>query len=148
MSTLSVNTVKSLNTSGPVFQNSSGTEKGRLAKAWVNFDGVDVTTDMTGVDASFNISSVTDEGVGLYTIAFTTNTFSNANYCFAGSLNNTQSNGTELAGPNRGPVGVFQSHSGTKTATNIRVETRYGSTVTNPGAVFDFRNVYCVFFGG
>ena len=148
MSTLSVNTVKSLNTNAPVFQNSSGTEKGQLAAAWVNFDGVDVTTNMTGVDASFNISSVTDEGVGLYTIAFTTNTFSNANYCFAGSLNNTQSNGTELAGVTRGPVGVFQSNSGTKTTTTFRVETRFGATNNNAGGIFDFRNVYCVFFGG
>ena len=147
MSTLSVNTVKSLNTNAPVFQNSSGTEKGQLAKAWVNFDGFDVTTNMTGVDASLNILSVTDEGVGLYTITFITNTFQNANYCFTGSLNNTKSDGTELAGVTRGAVGVFQSNSGTKTTTTFRVETRFGSTNNNAGGVFDFRNVYCVFFG-
>jgi len=148
MSTLSVNTVKSLNTNAPVFQNSSGTEKGQLAAAWVNFDGVDVTTNMTGVDASLNITGVTDEGLGLYTITFITNTFSNANYCFVGSLNNTKSDGTELAGTPRGPVGVFQSNSGTKTTTTFRVETRFGATKDNDGGVFDFRNVYCVFFGG
>ena len=39
MSTLSVGTIKSATSAPPVFQNSSGTEKGQLAKMWINFDG-------------------------------------------------------------------------------------------------------------
>ena len=149
MSTLSVNTVKSLNTNGPVFQNSSGTEKGQLAKAWVNFNGFNVTSSssMTGVISSFNIAGVTDHALGDYTVAFA-NAMSNANYCFAGSLNNTKSDGTELAGDTRGPVGVFQSHSAAPTTTTIRIETRFGATNNNVGGNFDFNNVYCIFFGG
>ena len=66
MSTLSVNTVKSLNTNAPVFQNTSGTEKGQLCKAWVNFDGTFGTSPFTeangGIRDSFNVSSITDNG--------------------------------------------------------------------------------------
>ena len=84
MSTLSVNTVKSLNTNAPVFQNTSGTEKGQLCKAWVNFDGTFGTSPFTeangGIRDSFNVSSVTDNGEGKYTVTFT-NALANADYC-------------------------------------------------------------------
>lgn len=46
-----------------------------LAKAWVNFDG----TGVLAIRDSFNVSSVTDNGTGDYTINFTT-PFANANY--------------------------------------------------------------------
>jgi hypothetical protein len=38
------------------------------AKAWVNFDG----TGTVAIRGSFNISSITDGGTGLYTINYTT----------------------------------------------------------------------------
>tara|TARA_R100000458_G_C8121696_1_gene140320 strand:- start:104 stop:553 length:450 start_codon:yes stop_codon:yes gene_type:complete len=149
MSTLSVNTVKSLGTGAPVFQNSSGTEKGQLAKAWVNFNGFNVTSSssMTGVISSFNIAGITDHAAGDYTVTFA-NAMSNTNYCFTGSVNNTKSDGTELAGDTRGPVGIFQSNSAAATTTTFRVETRFGATNNNVGGNFDFTNVYCIFFGG
>lgn len=52
-----------------------------VAKAWVSFDGtaVDGAADLTGVNASHNITSVVDNGTGSYTVAFTTN-FSSANW--------------------------------------------------------------------
>jgi len=39
-----------------------------LAKAWVNFNG----TGTVAIRASFNVSSITDNGTGDYTINFTT----------------------------------------------------------------------------
>ena len=39
MSTLVTQTVQSSTSAAPVFKNSSGTEKGQLATAWINFDG-------------------------------------------------------------------------------------------------------------
>jgi hypothetical protein len=45
------------------------------AKAWVNFDG----TGTVAIRDSFNISSLADNGTGVYTITFT-NAFSDANY--------------------------------------------------------------------
>ena len=46
-----------------------------VAKAWVNFTGSTAT-----VNGSFNVSSITRGGTGLYTVNFTT-AMPNANYC-------------------------------------------------------------------
>ena len=46
------------------------------AKAWVNFNG----TGTVAIRASFNVSSITDNGTGSYTVNFTT-ALSDANYC-------------------------------------------------------------------
>lgn len=75
MSTLSVATVKSQNTLPPAIQNSSGTEIGTFCRAWVNFNG----TGTVAIRASFNVTSITDGGVGSYTINFTT-AMPDANY--------------------------------------------------------------------
>ena len=64
MSTLQVATIKSQGTGAPVFQNSSGTEKGQLAKAWINFNG----TGTIAIRDSFNVSSITDNGTGTTTV--------------------------------------------------------------------------------
>ena len=50
-----------------------------IAKAWVNFDG----TGTVAIRSSFNVSSITDNGVGDYTVNFTT-AMPNANYVIAG----------------------------------------------------------------
>jgi hypothetical protein len=68
MSTLSVATIKSQNTLPPAVQNSSGTEIGTFCRAWVNFNG----TGTVAIRASFNVSSITDNGTGDYTVNFTT----------------------------------------------------------------------------
>jgi hypothetical protein len=47
-----------------------------IAKAWVNFDG----TGTPAIRGSFNVSSITDNGTGDYTVNFTT-AMPNANYC-------------------------------------------------------------------
>ena len=53
------------------------------AKAWVNFNG----TGTVAIRASFNVSSITDNGVGNFTVNFTTAMPDN-NYSV--SLSNTQ----------------------------------------------------------
>ncbi len=80
MSTLSVGTIKSISTTAPVFQNSSGTEKGTLCLAWVNFIG----TGTVAIRDSFNISSITDNATGKFTATFT-NALTNNDYVFTGS---------------------------------------------------------------
>ena len=75
MSTLAVGTIKSISSAAPVFQNTSGTEKGQLAKSWIAFDG----SGTVSIYDSFNVSSLTDNGVGDYSITMT-NAMSNANY--------------------------------------------------------------------
>lgn len=57
MSTIKVNAI----------QNTSGVEQ-FLAKAWVNFNG----TGTVAIRASGNVTSITDNGVGDYTVNFAT----------------------------------------------------------------------------
>ena len=47
------------------------------AKAWVNFDGTQAAASM--IRASFNVSSITDNGTGNYTVNFAT-AMADANY--------------------------------------------------------------------
>lgn len=54
-----------------------------IAKAWVNYNGVGQS-----VRSSFNVSSVTYNNTGDYTVNFTT-AFSDANYTVIGSVGNT-----------------------------------------------------------
>jgi hypothetical protein len=85
MSTLQVGTIK----------NASGVEV-YTAKAWVNFNG----TGTVAIRASGNVSSITDNGTGDYTVNFTT-AFADANYsavAMAGPQNTTNGNQTWLSG--------------------------------------------------
>ena len=78
MSTLSVATIKSASSASPIFQNSSGTEKGQLCKAWINFNG----SGTVSIVGSFNVSSLTDSATGTYRITYT-NALPNDDYCAA-----------------------------------------------------------------
>ena len=59
----------------PQFNDGSGAQIGTLCRAWVNFNGVTTAT----IRASFNVSSITRNGTGNYTINFT-NALPDANY--------------------------------------------------------------------
>lgn len=72
--TLVIDTLKSSTTGPTVFQNTSGTEIGQLSKAWVNFNG-----STAGIRSSFNVSSISRNGTGDYTVNFT-NALADANY--------------------------------------------------------------------
>ena len=94
MSTLAVGTIKSISSAAPVFQNTSGTEKGQLVKAWVNFNGTsNISTDTLAIRDSFNVSSVTDVAQGQYTTNFT-NSFSDTNYCAVYTISVSNSTST------------------------------------------------------
>ena len=75
MSTLAVGTIKSVSSAAPVFQNTSGTEIGQICKSWINFNG----TSTVAIRDSFNVSSLTDNGTGNYTVSFST-AMANTNY--------------------------------------------------------------------
>ena len=92
MSTLAVATIKSASSAAPVFQNSSGTEKGQLAKAWISFDG----TGTIAINDSFNISSIADNATGVYTVTLS-NAMANANYCVNVSVKSNLSNQNTFA---------------------------------------------------
>lgn len=52
----------------PVFKDGNGTQIGTLCRAWVNFNG----GGTVAIRSSFNVSSITDNGTGNYTVNFTT----------------------------------------------------------------------------
>ena len=82
MSTLVTGTVQSPSATAPLFKNSSGIEKGQLVKFWITFEGDSSGTNKT-INDSFNVTTVTDNGTGDFTINFTNN-LSNNNYCVLG----------------------------------------------------------------
>jgi hypothetical protein len=67
MSTIKVDTIKDTN-NVEVY----------TCKAWVNFDGTQTAASMIRADG--NVSSITDNGTGNYTVNFT-NAMTDANYC-------------------------------------------------------------------
>lgn len=76
MSTLKVGTIQSNTASTPpTIQDSAGTQVGTFCRAWVNFNG----TGTVAIRASFNVTSITDNGTGDYTVNFT-NAMPDANY--------------------------------------------------------------------
>ena len=78
MSTLKTSNIQ--DTSGNNNSTPEQINQGR-AKAWINFDGTTGTLNQSDVTIrdSFNVSSVTDRGTGIYQINFTT-AMANANY--------------------------------------------------------------------
>ena len=73
MSTLKVNTIQ--NTSGGSSSTPEQIEQGR-AKLWLNMQG----SGTVAINDSFNVSSVTDLGTGMYQANFSI-TMANTNYC-------------------------------------------------------------------
>lgn len=73
------------------------TEQKQIAKAWVNFNG---TTSPGTIRSSYNVSSVTKNSAGDYTVNFAT-AMTDANYVLAGTnsyaLNTNGSSGIILA---------------------------------------------------
>ena len=72
MSTLKVNTIQTV--AGGSSSTPQQIEQGR-AKVWINFD-----MNAGSITDSFGVSSITDDGTGLFTITYSS-AFSNTNYC-------------------------------------------------------------------
>ena len=105
MSTIKVDTIK----------NTSNVEV-YTAKAWVNFDGTTNTGGSCTIRASGNVSSVTDNGTGDYTVNFTT-AMSDANYATVCSGMRNDRLQPQIAGPIQTPSTTavrvaFESDSG------------------------------------
>lgn len=78
--TANVDVIQSSVANTPVqFNDGNGTQVGTLCRAWVNFNG----TGTVAIRASFNVSSITDNGTGDYTVNFTT-ALPDANYSAVG----------------------------------------------------------------
>jgi hypothetical protein len=67
-------------TTPPTIQDSAGTEIGTFCRAWVNFNG----TGTVAIRADFNVTDILDNGVGDYTVNFTT-VMPDADYTWVGN---------------------------------------------------------------
>lgn len=91
--------------------NSDGTENYKC-RAWVNFNG----TGTVAIRAAGNVSSITDNGVGDYTVNFAT-AMPDANYAYttsiAGSAGTGQTNGqVNATAPTVSALRVFSATNG------------------------------------
>jgi hypothetical protein len=102
--TANVDTIQSSTAGTPVqFNDGNGTQVGTLCRAWVNFTG------STGaIKSSFNVSSVTRNGTGDYTVNFT-NAMVDTKYAVAGSMD-TYSSGANGYRPNTWNTGSLQMY--------------------------------------
>jgi hypothetical protein len=101
-----------------------GNQQLNAVKAWVNFNG----TGTVAIRSSFNVSSITDNAVGNYTVNFT-NAFANTNYSVIGM--------SKLLAGTSTFVGI--SETGTRTTSSVQIQNNYGSTT--PLFDIDFINV-------
>ena len=140
MSTLKVTNIQ--DTSGG---NSSTTEEifeGR-AKAWVNFNGMNTVA----IRDSYNVSSITDNGTGDYTINFT-NAMSNNDYAAAGTVSNTQTSdwSIDYSGVSRGSQGWHQDGTEEPTTTTFRINSYYNASANGNGAASDYTQLTAIFY--
>lgn len=128
MSTLSTANIesKAANTP-PVIKDVNGTECGTFCRAWVNFNG----TGTVAIRDSFNVSTITDNGTGDYTVNFT-NAFANANYALTGT------SGGQGGTSNGAVYQLDQSAAKTTSACRIALLTTAGSLIDTPQIAIAF----------
>jgi hypothetical protein len=105
----------------PQFNDGTGTQTGTLCRAWINYKG----TSTASIRASFNVSSVTVNGSGDYTINFT-NAMADANYATVATTNqNAAGNSNSFS------VGYPDNNSTiTYSTTQVRLAVHYGATAS------------------
>jgi hypothetical protein len=102
----------------PTIVDVNGVAIGTFCRAWVNFNG----TGVIAIRASFNVTSITDNGVGDYTINFT-NAMPDANYAMVGGGGSTT--------PSPFPIAINNTTAPTTTA--CRLIQWYMTGTTNQG---------------
>jgi hypothetical protein len=110
----------------PTIQDSAGTQIGTFCRAWVNFNGTTNTGGFCTIRASFNVTSVADNGTGDYTVNFTT-AMPDANYM----INGTSS--LPSGGSDRRVVATNLNT--TPTTSAVRISVGYGSTADDQSYV-------------
>jgi hypothetical protein len=107
------------NANNAQFNTITGTAPLYSARAWVNFNG----TGTVAIYGSGNVTSITDNGTGDYTVNFTT-AMPDANYAFVvgsvGLQNGAANQITSMYGSASGGAA-------TKTTTQVRILSGYGS---------------------
>lgn len=106
----------------------------RIAKAWVNFNG----TGTVSIRDDYNVSSITDNGTGDYTVNFST-AIGNANYAVAGAGRYDTGDSNAAC-----PVVGVRRNSGSMASGSVRIISHIPTQTTG----FDCDVVCLVVFGG
>ena len=115
--------------------NATGSAPIYACRAWVNFNG----TGTVAIRASGNVSSITDNGTGNYTVNFTT-AMPDTNYALSGiCLGGAGSWYGIVGGKNAGT-------SNTRNTTNVQVTVGYVTSFVGDGAVFDHPDINVAIF--
>lgn len=112
--------------------NASGAAPIYACRAWVNFNG----TGTVAIRAAGNVSSITDNGVGDYTVNFTT-ALPDANYSLGGSVESTTSHPTRA---------LAISQSAVPSTTSVRIHTGLPGGINVPGRFDDCAYVSVAIF--
>lgn len=107
--------------------NATGSAPTYACRAWVNFNG----TGTPSISGSGNVSSITDNGVGNYTVNLAT-AMPDTNYAWTG--------GTSNSGTGPGGASVCEYSSGGKTTTSLKIYTSLAD------AYFDSPNINVAIF--
>jgi len=130
MSTLQVETIKNPTSSNTV--NSEQLVQGS-ATAWVNFNG----SGTVAIRDSYNVSSITDNGTGRYSVNFAT-IMENDNYAMSAALNH-QINATARI--------IHEDHGIIRSVSSISVHCGYISS-SNNYTLYDHSNISTIVHGG
>lgn len=108
-------------------------------KAWVNFDG----TGTVLIRESFNVSSITDNGTGDYTVNFDT-AMPDANYTVVSpSLSSLEARGGVFIGPYVSSTSPSDANpQASLLTTSVRIASTRGSTAASVGVAVDSDGVY------
>lgn len=106
-------------------------------KAWVVFDG----TGTVAIDASYNVTSITDNGTGDYTVNFTT-AFADGFYAGMGTCGNEVSQNYASA-----TISYIMGPQAVPTTTAWRFGTGQGAVSAESGVRSDMSNISVAFFG-
>ena len=110
-------------------------------RVWVNFNG----TGTVSIRSSGNVSSITDNGTGDFTVNFTTS-MTDANYCTTATVWDTVDNGsTEQGGSGRFSGGSVKGNSTIATG-SVRICTVYSATDQSAGGRADFSGIFVSVF--
>jgi hypothetical protein len=130
-------TLTTPNINSAQFATVTGTAPIYPCRAWVNFNG----TGTVAIRASGNVTSITDNGAGDYTVNFTT-AMPDANYSIVGTCMGGSTAGAEYA-----IVGCKTSATGnTQTTTSAQVTTGYVTSFASDAALFDHQAIFLAVF--
>jgi hypothetical protein len=112
---------------------------GQLCRAWVNFNG----TSTVDIRASYNVSSITDNGTGDYTVNFTT-AMVDANYATIATAE--PSTVPAVGATFYTVIGAANANAFSRTTTSAAIKTAYVSSLGGASTSWDSQGTHVAIF--